>query len=283
MATNPRNTTRGRKAADKDPKEDPNMSTTEATPEAPEAEAPKEPKEPKEHIDHEGNLYAAIITFGADSNVASLQEAYRAVPAAARGKVQGVAMKRAMTEGGVDMDVLGSVLDAFNNLPAATKSRTAKPTLDEGTLNAIKLAGLMVAYKQAHDEAGDEAHAVALEWYNGTAPDEHQAAITKIASNVLNAAAKGGRGGSGSRTSLSEKLPELLARGALEAGSILTGANDATATVNADGSVTTNGETFPNLSAAARSHRVKDGKATSTNGWDFWTIDGKPVGELRKS
>lgn len=281
MAKNPRN--KGTQPSNTDEKEQ-DVSDTATEAEAPiTTEAPKAPKEPKPVIDHEGNLYAAITAFASDSDTAALQEAYRAIPGAARGKVQGVAMKRAMTEGNVDMDVLGSVLDAFNNLPTATKTRTAKPSLDEPTLNAIRLAGLMVGYEQARADLGEEAHAQASEWYANGAPEEHTTAITKVADNVVKASSKVGRGGGGNRVSLTEKLPDLIARGAISAGAVLKGANGAEATVNADGTVTSNGETFTNLSKAARSHRTKDGKETSTNGWEFWTIDDKPVGELRKS
>ena len=255
------------------------VSTTETT----EAPASPAPTADKPVIDHEGNLFTAITAFASDSDVAALQEAYRAVPAAARGKVQGVAMKRAMTEGGVDMDVLGAVLDAFNNLPAATKSRTTKPALDEATVAAIQLAGIMVGYESAKQRLGDEAHATAAEWFANGAPEEHVTAVTKVAANVDNASQKGGSGG-GTRTRLTEKLSDLIARSAISAGAELKGANDVTAQVNPDGTVTTKGETFDNLSAAAKVHRVgEDGKQTSTNGWDFWQFEGKPVGELRKS
>lgn len=268
------------------PKTKEKEAVTDQTTEAPEAtEAPTEaPAEAKAPIDHEGNLYAAITAFASDSDVAKLQEAYREVPAAARGKVQGVAMKRAMTEGGVDMDVLGAVLDAFNNLPAATKSRASKPQVDEPTLNAIRLAAAMVAYEQLRSDLGEEAHATASGWYENGAPEEHTTLITKIAAASVAATVKGGRGGSGNRTTLTEKVSDLVARGALSEGSVLKGANGVEAVVQADGSVVSDGQSFDNLSAAARHHRPgKDGKATSTNGWDFWQFDGKPVGELRKS
>lgn len=284
MATNPRN--KGRKPANTDNEEN-TVSDTDTTTEAPEAEAtpaPEASKEPKEVIDHEGNLFNAIVAFASDSDTPALQEAYRAIPSAARGKAQGVAMKRAMTEGGVDMDVLGNVLDAFNNLPAATKSRATKPQIDEPTLAAVRLAACMVAYDQLRSELGDEAHTQALEWYQGEAPEEHRTLITKVAANVVTASAKGGRGGTGTRNTMSEKLVDLIARGALPEGAVLKGAGEAEATVQADGSVITKGESFTNLSAAARVHRTKeDGKATSTNGWDFWNYEDKPVGELRKS
>lgn len=283
MPSNPRNKS-AKSGADKE-KAVTDTTTDEApASEAPATEAPAAPKVTAEQ--HEANLYNAIVAFGTDGNVETLQAAYREVPAAARGKVQGVAMKRAMTEGGVDMDALGSVLDAFNNLPAATKSRTSKPSVDEPTLAALRLAGLMVAYAQVQADLGDlgaTAHEQAQAWYANGAPEEHTNLITKIASNVVTASQKGGRGGGGTRQTMTEKVSDLIARGALAEGAVLKGAGGVEATVNADGSITTNGESFDNLSAAARVHRTKDGKATSTNGWDFWQFDGKPVGELRKS
>lgn len=285
MAKNPRNKQAETSATDNQSEEDivsdTDTQAPEAAAEATTAEAPAAPKVTAE--EHEENLYAAIVQFASDQDVSVLQGAYREIPTASRGKVQGVAMKRAMTEGNVDMDVLGSVLDAFNNLPAATKSRTAKPSLDEATLNTIRLAGLMVGYETLREEFGAEIHAAASEWFKNGAPEAYQSAILKVAANAAAASAKGGRGGGGNRTTMTEKVADLLARGAITAGATLTGANDATATVEADGSITTNGESFTNPSAAARSHRTKDGKATSTNGWDFWQYEGKPLGDLRKS
>lgn len=291
---NPRNTRKSptnSKSNDKS-QEDADMSTTEAPvteapveepTEAPAPEAPAAPAEPKEKVDHEGLLFQAIVTFGNDGNVEALQSVYRDVPAAARGKVQGVAMKRAMTEGGVDMEVLSSVLDAFNNLPTATKSRTAKPQVDDATLAGLRLFGLMKAYEALRSELGEPAHEQAVAWNSEGIPEEHSALTAKITENVVTASSKLGRGG-GTRNSFTEKLADLIGRGALSEGDVLKGANGAEATVNADGTVTTSGQTFDNLSAASRVHRTKeDGKTTSTNGWDFWTFDGKPVGELRQS
>lgn len=245
----------------------------------------------KSDIAPEDALFEAIVNFASDRNTEALQDVYRSVHASSRGKAQGVAMKKAMTEGNVDMDVLGDVLDAFNNLPAATKTTRTKPKVDEGTMNAIRLAGLMVGFEALRAELGEEAYAEANAWYGGEAPEEHQAAVLKVAENVQKASAKGVRSSRGGRSSLREKISDLVARGALAEGDVLTGANDVKATVNADGTLSTvnpqTGETesFDNPSAAARIHRVKDdGTVTSTNGWDFWqTESGQSVGDLRQS
>lgn len=293
---NPRN--KNRKQSETNPDEENNVSdtateATEPTTEAAEAPAPEAaapaaaPAEPKVEVDHEGNLFDAIVAFSTDKDVAKLQGVYREVPSPSRGRVQGIAMKRAMQEAGFDMSILSEVLDAFNNLPAATKSTRTKPSVDEPTSQRIRLAGLMVAYAQLQQEFGPEAHAEASAWFESGAPEAHVQSILKVTSNVLTASAKSGRGGSGNRTSLSEKLPDLLARGAVQVGQVLQGANDAKATILDGGKVETDGQTFDNLSAAARHHRpAKDGsgKGTSTNGWDFWTTDGKTtVGSLRNS
>lgn len=297
-ATNPK-ARKGRSKKSTEPKENTDMTDTAP---APEAEAPVE--EPtteapaaednessgsdllssKSDVAPEDALYDAIVKYGNDRDTASLQETYRSVHASSRGKAQGVAMKRAMTEGNVDMDVLGEVLDAFNNLPAASKTSRTKPTIDEGTVKAIRLTGLMVAFENLRQELGDEAYNVATEWFGGNAPEEHQSQIDKVADGVTKASEKGVRGRGGNRTSYSDTIADLVGRGTLTAGQVLKGANDVTATVTEDGKLETAGESFDNPSAAARAHRSKeDGKSTSTNGWDFWqTEDGKSIGELRE-
>lgn len=269
------------------PAEATESTETELSAEAP-TETPAAPaKEKKEPVDHEPLLYDAIVAFGNDRDVNKLQGVYRDIPVAARGKVQGVAMKRAMQEGGLDMAVLGEVLDAFNNLPTTTKaaSRT-KPAVEDADLVAVKLSALLVAYAALRGEHGDEPHEKASAWYSKTEalPEGYEAVITKMAENVIVSTGKGGRGGSGTRASFKETLKDLIDSGRLPAGAVLKGANDAEATVNADGTVVTKGETFKNLSAAAKAHRPgKDGKGeTSTNGWDFWTYEGRAVGGLRK-
>lgn len=245
----------------------------------------------KSDIAPEDALFEAIVNFSSDRNTEALQEVYRSVHASSRGKAQGIAMKKAMTEGNVDMDVLGDVLDAFNNLPAATKTTRTKPKVDEGTVAAIRLAGLMVGFEALRAELGEDAYAEANAWYGGEAPEEHRSAVLKVAENVQKASGKGVRSSRGGRSSMREKISDLVARGALAPGDVLTGANDVKATIDADGKLTTvnpqtgEEESFDNPSAAARVHRVKDdGTVTSTNGWDFWqTESGQSVGDLRQS
>ena len=292
MATNRRKG--GKTATDENPEETTAVTTTEPVTESTtepaaadtsaEDAAKAKAKAERAAIDHEGNLHAAIVTFSNDSDVAKLQEAYRAVPTAARGKVQGVAMKRAMTEG-IDMDVLGAVLDAFNDLPTATKATRTKVELPPGLAGALQLSGLMIAYKAKVEELGDagvEADAQAKVWFAEGAPDEHKDTILRLAGQANKALDKGGRGGSGERTTKTETLKDILDRGGLPAGAVLKGANDVEAVVNAEGKLETLGEVFDNPSAAARAHRIKaTGKPTSTNGWDFFSYEGKPIGDLR--
>ena len=241
----------------------------------------------------EDALYEAITKFASDKDVNALQEVYRSVHTSSRGKAQGVAMKRAMTEGNVEMDVLMEVLDAFNNLPTATKTTRTRPALDEGTQHIIQLAGMMVGFEMLRAELGENAFAAANAWYTGPdgAPEEHRNTILRVAEATSKASSKGIRSRGGNRVSMKEKLSDLVSRGDLTVGQVLKGANDVTATVTAEGKLSTvdpkDGETkeFDSPSAAARVHRVKeDGKPTSTNGWDFWvTEDGKKVGDLRQS
>lgn len=264
------------------------MSDTEVT-EAPEAETqapeatPEAPAEPKVERNYEAELFDGIVAFAAERNVEALQEIYRSVPAAARGKHQSVAMKRAMTEGHADMDVLGDVLDAFNNLPAVTKTRTSKPAMDEATAATLRLASIFVAYETLRQQVGDEAHAAAQAWYANGAPEEHRDLVLKVASNVVSASEKLGRGG-GSRSSFKETLVDLVNDGRLPVGSVLTGPGDASATVLDGGKLESKGETYDNPTAACKVWRTKeDGSSTSTNGWDFWTLDGKSIGDLRSN
>lgn len=280
MAENPRRNRRSGNKAEATETENTVSDATETT-EAP-TPAP-EAKVDKPKVDHEQNLFDAIVIFAGDtSDEASLQEAYRAVPAAARGKAQGVAMKRAMAEGGVDMEVLGSVLDAFNNLPTATKASRTKVELDPTLAGAIRLKGLMDAFNALRVELGEDSYNLADTWLQSEVPEDNAAAVTKVAESVTKASAlRGGNGGP--RTTFKESLKDLLERGAINAGAELTGANDAKAVVNAEGTVTVNGEVYTSLSTAASALRPKaDGSGnTSTNGWDFWQYDGKPVGALR--
>lgn len=289
-ATNPKSR-KSRKSNNKSTEENPVTETdttteapeaTEAPAEAPEATEPEEPKTPAEDL-----LFDAITAYATNKDVSALQEVYRGVHSSARGKAQGIAMKRAMTEGNVDMDVLGEVLDAFNNLPTATKTSRTKPAVDDETANVIQLVGLMQAFEALRSEYGDESFATATEWFdNGGAniPTEHADRVARVAENVNKASSKGIRGNGGGRTSYKEGLADLIERGDLTEGQVLKGANDVEATVQADGTLLTAGQSFDNPSAAAKVHREKeDGNATSTNGWDFWsTEDGTAIGSLRQ-
>jgi len=257
-------------------------STTEAPAATNGDTAAKAPAEPKP--DHEGNLFAAITTFATDNDVTKLQEVYRTVPAAARGKVQGVAMKRAMAEGGVDLEILGNVLDAFNKLPTATKVSRTKVEIDPSVAGGVKLVALMKSYEavRAALPNGDEAHAQAQAWFADGIPKEHADHVTRITEGAVKLLDRGGRGGSGVREQKTEQLKDLIERGVLTPGIELTGANDAKAILHEDGGLTTLGEKHGNPSAAARAHRTnKDGKPTSTNGWDFWQHEGQSIGSLR--
>lgn len=300
MATKSATNPRSRKGSAKKNQE--NDVTDTATQEAPVEETAAAPEaaandeststtlSSKSEVAPEDALFDAIVKFASDSDSNALQEVYRSVHASSRGKAQGVAMKRAMTEGNVDMEVLSQVLDAFNNLPAATKTTRTRPKVDDATLATIRLAGLMVGFNALQAELGEEAFAAANKWFADGAPEEHTQAILKVADNAIKASSKGVRTRSGGRSSMKEKVSDLVSRGDLTAGQVLKGANGVTATVTAEGKLQTTpegGETqeFDNPSAAARVHRVKeDGKATSTNGWDFWsTEDGKSIGDLRQS
>lgn len=269
------------------PSEEDNEMTDTAT-EAPEAEAPTAPAAPAEpKPDYEANLTAGLIEFGTTGDVAVLQEIYRSIPAAARGKVQGVAMKAAMDDG-LDVGKLGEALDAFNSLPAASKSTRTRAEVDPTTAGAIRLKAVMEAYDALKSEYGDDAHNLADQWYNaGETPSEQATQVERFKDKVVKAAQSGSNGG-GPRQSFSEKLSDLIADGRLPVGSTVTGANGASAEV-VEGGLSVNGTVHAAPTAAAKEFRTNDeGKTTSTNGWDFWTVegdDGKSVtiGSLRKS
>lgn len=262
---------------------DPEVNAEEAVQEAEADTSGSDLLSSKSDVAPEDALFDAIVQYAQDKDTSKLQETYRSVHASSRGKAQGVAMKRAMTEGNVDMDTLGEVLDAFNNLPAASKTSRTKPKVDESTLNAIRLTGMMVAFENLRNELGDDAFQQANEWFSNEAPEDHQSSIEKVAESVSKASTKGLRGGGGTRTTYNDTVADLVERGDLQPGQELKGANDVTATVTEDGKLHTAGEDFDNPSAAARAHRTKDGKATSTNGWDFWTTeDGTSIGDLRQ-
>lgn len=246
---------------------------------APEAAKPKE--------DHELNLYTAIMTFASDHNVESLQESYRAVPVAARGRAQGAAMKRAMSEGGVDVTLLGDVLDAFNSLPAATKTTRTKVELEPVDEGAVRLTGIFIAFQNLRNELGEDAFNRAEAWYNGgdlQVPGNFQKYVDAVSANLSkNSTVKTG-GPRGPRKTFKESFKELVDRGAIPVGSTLKGAGDEVATVTAEGKIqTADGSLHDAPSTAAKVHTTKDGKAASLNGWQFWTLDGKAIGDLRQS
>jgi hypothetical protein len=248
------------------------------------------PRAEKVVIDHEGNLTKAMLTFaksqGTAEDVSTLQEAYRAVPTGTRGKAQGIAMKASM-DAGVGMDKLGVILVALNNLPTATKATRTKVEVDPLIANSQKLSALMRLFQTRSEVYGEEAYNLTLQWAdeNSTAKPttEQGAAISKLVEQLTKVIDKTSKSGSTVRTQLTETLADLVTRGALTAGSELTGAGDAKGILNADGSIQTLNKVFDNPSAAARAHRVdpETGKETSTNGWDFWHFGEVTIGSLR--
>lgn len=256
-----------------------NMSDTATTEETTETTAPAEAKVA---VDHEANLVAAITQFESDGEVGALQEAYRAVPVAARGKAQGAALKQAMSSG-TSMETLGQVLDAFSNLPAATKTtRTAKVELDPVVEGAVRLAGFMVAFDQLRTELGDESYNLADNWYQEKSPEEYRSAVENVVSNIISGSVLKGNGTRGPRHTFKQSFKELVDSGVIPAGSQLTGAGGATAEVTTDGKIRTDNGEFDAPSAAAKgAATTKDGKEATLNGWAFWQYDGKAIGSLR--
>lgn len=249
-------------------------ATTEATAAPAQASAP---------VDHISNLYDAIMAFTSDGNVEALQTAYRAVPVAARGKAQGAAMKQAMGSG-VELPAIGEVLDAFSNLPAATKtSRTTKVELDPVVEGGVRLAGAMIAFDTLRKELGDDSYNLADQWYNSGVPDEYRNSVDSVVASVTKGSEVKSGGTRGPRTTFSQSFKDLVDAGIIPAGAVLTASDGITAEVTDDGKIRTTQGEFDAPSAAAKIHTTKDGKDTATNGWAFWHYDGKAIGTLRQS
>lgn len=268
--------------------------TTEASAEAPAttpvAEAPAAPAAapaaPKPEVDHEGNLFNAIMAYSSDRNLENLQDAYRQVPVAARGKVQGLALKNAMNNG-VDLALLGEILEAFSNMPTATKTTRVKPDLDPAAEAAVRLTGLMIGFENLRKELGDEAFNQATAWYNrGTPeiPEEYRSYVDGVATSVQSNTRVKTSGQRGPRSTFTQSFADLVQSGVIPVGAQLTGAGNVTATVIEGGKIQTEKGVFDAPSAAVKGlHTTKDGKETSTNGWKFWQYNGKSIGELRQS
>lgn len=215
-----------------------------------------------EKVDHGANLSAAFVTYLADDNMADLLATYRAIPGAARGKAQNVAIPAAIVAG-MDTEKLSAILTAFTNLPVTTARVTRRDLTDDE-----------VATIRRH----------AVDVYRGVdTPDTVESLIADGFADVVNTAvdriAKACDGvdiGARTRTVNSTTMADLISDGKLTAGQELSGPSGSVATVNADGTVNVNGVTFDSLSAAARSVT-----GHSVNGWAAFTANGVNVGTLR--
>lgn len=204
----------------------------------------------------------------------ALQEAFRSVPSASRGKAQGEALM-AVISAGKDA-ALEAILDACNNLPAAkSASRTSTPSLDPVTALAVQIAGTLVAYSDlgSTPDIGADAVALANEWYQaeGGYEGEHKDRILKTAANIVSASAKR-RGGSGTRSQFSQTVADLIEAGAIEVGTTLYGPKDVKAKVQKDGKIKV-GNSAASDSPTAAARLAKGEPKASVNGWDFWEVE----------
>jgi hypothetical protein len=233
-----------------------------------------------EKPDHERVLTEAFVAASnaaaADGSLsdevrASVQEAYRSVPSAARGRVQGLALKAVLSEG--NPAAVSAILDACNDLPKAPSSRKARAEENPVEAGAIRAAGYLVAYA---DACSDEEHGAAISemaqaWYGGTQEmsDDVREAVLSVAAKALKVSSRRG-GGSGTRRTFTQSLSDLVESGALAAGTKLTGPKDAKATVQKDGRLRVGNQNFDNPTAAAKA--CTEG-SPSTNGWAFWQVE----------
>lgn len=253
--------------------------------------------ETTEKPDYEANLVevftAAAKAFAdgklPEESATAVAEAFRAIPSAARSKAQGTALKAVLT---TNPDAVEPILDICNNLPKATTSRSTKPAMSPVEAGTLQAAALLVAYAEVvgDEENGEAIAAAANELYsNGLAEDDkRREPILKLATAALKATTRKGGGGGGARKSFTETLEDLIKRGDLATGTVLTGPGDAKARINKDGKIQvgtgSDAQVFENFSGAAR--HVK-GEGKSVNGWDFWSVekDGESVtvGSLRQA
>lgn len=218
--------------------------------------------------------------------IKALTETYRGIPAAARGKAQGIALKAVVVSG--NSNAIEALLDITNNLPKSGggNGRVSKPSVDPTTALAIQASGLLVAYSDVTGEPqyGAKAAELASDWFQNGAPEQYKDAVLKAAAKAVKGS--NGRGGSGTRATFKETLADLIGRGDIKTPATLTSTekNGVTAKLLKNGTIKVGDEEFKNLSAAAKAVKGtgEDGKPRSVNGWDFWLYEGQPVGSYRK-
>lgn len=243
----------------------------------------------KEPVDHAGNLSEVFVRVAGDFNealtpeqVAEVQEAFRTIPAAARGKAQATALKAVIEAG--NMSAVESLLDVTTNLPKASGTPRSRVQLDPVVAASIQAAAMLVAYADitSDPEVGEQVATQARGWYNDGPPEDHKDAILRAAANAVKASKRGGRGGTGgARRAFKDTLADIVAREGIKTPATLTfGKDGQTAKLLKSGEIKVDDDTYANPSAAAKA-LSGDGKA-SINGWTFFQYEGKPIADLRK-
>lgn len=196
----------------------------------------------------------AYVQGGA--TLADVQSAYRPIPAAARGAASAAAMTAAIGSG-ANMAHISDINDALLNLPTAT-NRVKVDITDEMRQSARTAAFRAVTGNLSLLDV------IGLQWLETDKWD----ALVASAQKAFNGLNVDGR----TRTDMNRNLLDIVDEGDVLHGS---GKHDkVTATVNADGTVTS-GNVTGSVSKVAVS--VTGHKAV--NGWRFWTFQGKRLAD----
>jgi hypothetical protein len=230
------------------------------------AEKPAAQSTPK--VDWSTMFVIAVYLFLTDGfDVAALQARYRDIPAGARTAKLPLAGFKAAGEH------MFAVMDAIDNLPASTPS--TKAGLSDDSKAAI-LTAAVLSIVLARLNVIDPVLSGLVDAGRAIDADAFASTLAKVQKSVSDISVGNDRKTVVSPTSGKPvTLSTLVSAGIIPAGTVLTGPNDAKATVQADGKVQFGNESL-SLSAAA-------GKAAkhSQNGWDFWRMDGDLIGPKR--
>lgn len=220
----------------------------------------------------------------AEDQVAVVQTVFRSIPAGARGKAQGLALKAVVEAGGAVH--LPALIDAMTSAPAPAQ-RASKPKADPRVALTIQAAGILVAFADvtADEELGADVAAAAKDWFQNGCPDEHKEAILRAAANAVKGAGRrsGGTASGGPRASFKETLSDIIARGGVEAPTELTYGKEGdggTATLLETGEIQVGEAIYANPSAAAKAINEAEGRG-QVNGWTFFKVGGATLASLR--
>lgn len=247
-------------------------SNTQDTPEAAPVVDPVEKRSPADLLTE-----ATLTWFVSkdDNRDAVLAITYAAIHASQRADAMTVAQLSLMGQKGITIPTIGLWVDVLNHAPKAVASaRTTKVvplTTDQRAAVirvAIRTIGVLFddVVFQSHDADAD-----------ATVAAGHEATVQRVTEKLIHYTQTMAFGG---KAQIDVDLPDLVASNTVPAGATLTGPNNAVAKVidgdGEHGHVQYNGKQYDSLSAAARA-----AAGCSSNGWTFWTYNGKKVGSYR--